>query len=143
MQTTDFATMKATDLRELVKNTPGALDALTEPVSRAKKDALVAALEAATEDEPKPRKVGNRSFTDEQAAETVRLRHEELLSWRQIAKAQGYGTPGVARRAYRHATGCEGVLPRIAGKSGRPTAGMVAGTEKPQILGAAPTDEPA
>lgn len=81
----------------------------------------------------------NRGFTDEQAAETARLRHDELLSWRLIAKALEFGSPGIARRAYRHATWCTGVLPRVAGKAGRPTAGMVAGTEKPETLGATPT----
>lgn len=127
--------MKTTDLRELVKANDAALAALPVPVSRAKKAELIAALEAAQDAEPK-RKVGRRSFTDEQAEQVVHLRHDELQSWRQIANRLRLGSPGVARRAYRHATGCEGVLPRIAGKAGRPTAGMVAGTEKPQILGA-------
>lgn len=140
----DLGALRAEDLRAMVTRLGSAAKAnLPVPVSKAKKADLVAALEKAR---PTPtgkaakkatgKGGGPRSFTDAQAAEAVRLRHDELLSWRQIANELGFGTPGVARRAYRHATGHQGVLPRIAGKAGRPTAGMVAGDETPVLLAA-------
>lgn len=139
----DLDGLKAEELRTLVTRLGSAAKAnLSVPISKAKKADLIAALEK-TRPAPTGKaakkaatgKGGARSFTDAQAEQVVRLRHDELLSWRQVADELGFGTPGVARRAYRSATGHEGVLPRIPGKPGRPTAAMVAGEEEPTLLG--------
>ena len=136
----DLDELTAEELRTLVTRLGSTAKAnLSVPISKAKKADLIAALEktrpAPTGKASKAKGGGTRSFTDSQAEQVVSLRHDELLSWRQIADELGFGTPGVARRAYRSATGHEGVLPRIPGKPGRPTAAMVAGEEEPMLLG--------
>lgn len=64
---------------------------------------------------------GPRRWTTETAQEVVRMRHDDELSWRQIATKLGLGTPGTARRAYRAALDLPKNAPlgRLPGKGGR------------------------